>query len=48
MKGNGKGNPKSNHYAISKANQVKESGREAHAETNWKGARTPEGQEITP
>jgi hypothetical protein len=48
-KGNGKGNPKSNHYVISKAEQVKESGGEAHAKTNrGGGARTPEGQEITP
>ncbi len=47
-KGNGKGNPKSDHYAISKADRVKEYGGEAHAKINRGGARTPEGQEITP
>ncbi len=47
-KGNGKGNPKSDHYAISKADWVKESGGEAHAEANRGGARTLEGLEITP
>ena len=41
-KGNRKGNPKSDHYAIFKANQVKESGGEAHAEANRGGGQGPQ------
>jgi hypothetical protein len=47
-KANGKGNPKSNHYAISKANRVEESGGEAHAESDWGGGKDPRGARNNP
>jgi hypothetical protein len=47
-KGNGKGNPKPDHYAISKANRVKESGGEAHAEVDRGGGKDPRGARNNP
>ncbi len=47
-KGNWKGNPKSDHYAISKADRVEESGREAHAEANRGGGKDPRGARNNP
>ncbi len=47
-KGNGKGNPKSDHYAISKADRVEESGGEAHAKANRGEGKDPRGARNNP
>lgn len=48
MEGKRKGQPKSDHYAISKADRVEKSGGEAHVEADREGGKDPRGTSNNP